>query len=243
MAQSPLPGRYLSRESYHPLADMHTVYAGRNNAWYWLNWSAPKATHRVFMEEIYPRLHHQRSIEYALKLAGLFDVRFITYDLLQGSAVRTRSLRPLFQGQTYAVFENLHCRDEVQLYALPEDADPPTTLADLLARETGAKEYQVAPNISSDRITVEAVCQDKALLVVAQSYYPGWSVMVDDGPAALRTIEGDLPAVILAPGNHRVIFSYNRPWHFHASILMTLMGIGVAASLLRRRKPSSTPSQ
>ncbi|MCK5613819.1 hypothetical protein KAR91_68780, partial [Candidatus Pacearchaeota archaeon] len=70
MKNHPSPGRYLSRESYSPLADMHASYTDRGSAWYWLNWSCPKGTHHAFMNRIYPQLHHPDTIEQALALAG-----------------------------------------------------------------------------------------------------------------------------------------------------------------------------
>lgn len=233
MKQSPMAGSYLSRESYRPLADMHTVYADRDTAWYWLNWSCPKATHRLFMGQIYRQLHHPDTIEHALALAGLFNVRFATYDLTEGPLPpETPSLRALFSGDHYAVFENLLCRDYAQLYLLDANNPLPITLSDLLARSPSAAKMSLTESATDDQIIVNVDADRPGLLLLSQSSYPGWSVKIDGRPAKLRTFEGVLPAVMIEPGSHHVTFSYRRPWYFYGAALISLITAALTIRLL-----------
>ena len=228
MRTSSLPGRYLSRESYNPLADMHTVFAQRDTAWYWLNWSCPKPTHHAFMELIYPKLHKPDTINEALALAGLFDVRFVTYDLTQGPLPpATDFLAPLFTGRYYAVFENRSCRDYVQLYPLDEGKRLPgdlTALVDLQPTQEGLSGWQ---QVGPDHLVIDIDAAEPGLLVVSQSCYPGWQAYLDRQPVELRSVGGILPALAVPAGVHQVVLKYIRPWYFHASALLSLLSLSV----------------
>lgn len=224
MKESPLPGRYLSRESYNPLADLHTHFAQRPAAWYWLNWSCPKGTHRIFLQEIYTQIHHPESIERALALAGLFHVRFVTYDLTQGPPPpSTKSLRPLFVGERYAVFENLLCRDRVQLYETGKNEPLPKNLEELLDRKRIEAEVNLQENTAQDKISIEVKTQQPALLVLSQSCFPGWKVQIDGDPVTLQTIEETLPVIRLEAGSHRIRFQYRRCWYFYLTAIISIL--------------------
>ncbi len=236
MKASDLPGRYFSRESYNPLSDMLTVYSNRPTAWYWLNWSCPKQTHRAFMGNIYPKLHHPETIENALALAGLFNVRFVTYNLLEGPLPpKTKSLEPVYAGQTCALFRNNLCRSRLQLYELKNKDDIPSKLEELIkyTEDINNITHEIEPDEIIAKVTI--VAENKGLLVFSQSTYPGWSVVIDGKPAKLITIEETLPAVVLNPGKHTVSLYYNRPWYFYMSWLITIITLGVFITFLLKQ--------
>jgi len=245
MKEHPAPGRYLSRESYNPLADMHTVFSDRTTAWYWLNWSCPKPTYKAFMDKIYAQLHHPDTINHALGLAGLFNVRFITYDLLQGQAPKTEVLESVFTGNTYAIFENSLCRDFVQTYQLDPDSKSPSTFNDLLALKPTASQKTITIS-KPDNIEIDIKCDTLTLLVLSQSYYPGWQVTADQQPISPNTIEGALPAITLEPGKHHITFSYSRPWYYYFASLLSILTLITLIYFLRRNtariatKPGAT---
>jgi hypothetical protein len=89
------------------------------------------------------------------------------------------------------------------------------------------------------RIHVDMAC--KGMLVVADSWYPGWEARVDGQPAAIHRAYGVVRAVEIGAGRHDVELVYRS-----ASIVLglscALLGIGVCAGLAyaesrARRRP------
>jgi hypothetical protein len=78
-------------------------------------------------------------------------------------------------------------------------------------------------------------------LVIARTFYPGWTARIDDGPARpVFNVNGGLQAVrVDRAGTTRVAFSY-RPTGFIASIVLSISSllavvIVMSADVLRRR--------
>lgn len=65
------------------------------------------------------------------------------------------------------------------------------------------------------RVSVEAKLRQPGLLVLTDTYYPGWSVFVDGARSALVRVNGLVRGVLLPAGAHRVEFVY-RPVSFAA---------------------------
>jgi uncharacterized membrane protein YfhO len=59
-----------------------------------------------------------------------------------------------------------------------------------------------------ERVEVEAVVGAPALLVVTDSFYPGWVATVDDVQSPIIRADHAFRAVALAPGTRRVRFVY-----------------------------------
>jgi hypothetical protein len=77
---------------------------------------------------------------------------------------------------------------------------------------------------SASRILVEAETQKSGLLILADSYYPGWEALVDGRPAKVYRANHVMRAVFLPPGKHLVEFSYE-PGSFKAGAFISLAGI------------------
>ncbi len=90
---------------------------------------------------------------------------------------------------------------------------------------------------SRTRMVVDAeVGSPAGVLVVSEAHYPGWSVTVDGAPAPLMRADYALRGVPLAPGHHRVVFSYaSAP--LRTGLLVSFFGLLVLAALglVRRR--------
>lgn len=235
MKENPVQGRCLSRESYSPLTDMHTILADQDTAWYWLNWSCPKATHSIFMSQIYEQLHKPDTIENSLGLAGLFNVRFITYNLTEGPPPPpTESLRLLHKADTCAVYENTLCRDFLQFYDFEDESSALPTLEDLCKYEPFKPKVHLEKNACGNRIDIEVESDRRLLLVLSQSLYPGWKVKVDGAKNKLASIESTLPAITVGPGKHSIIFVYRRPWYFLVSFMLSLLTMAVSLKICFR---------
>jgi hypothetical protein len=87
----------------------------------------------------------------------------------------------------------------------------------------------------SVRLAVEA--PTRALLVLTDSWYPGWSVSVDGRPAQIRRVNWHFRGVFLEPGEHRVRFDYRPRGIVPAAVvsLLALAAFGVVLSVGGRR--------
>jgi Bacterial membrane protein YfhO len=84
---------------------------------------------------------------------------------------------------------------------------------------------------SSLQIAVEMSC--RGLLVVSDSWYPGWRAQVDGKPAAIWKVNTAIRGVIVTAGRHNVTMQY-RPFSVYFGFLCTLAGLAGAIVLQRR---------
>lgn len=142
------------------------------------------------------------------------------------------------------------------------DADQAATLAALAAPEfdprteaviAAAASYQAPAAATAtesatvlayeaERVVVQAVVASDGLLVLADTFYPGWQATVDGAPTPILRANLLFRAVALTPGSHEVIFTYQPTrWRTGAAIsLLTLLGLLaiVAATQIGFRRPS-----
>ncbi|MFZ4396349.1 MAG: hypothetical protein ACOYOU_12070 [Kiritimatiellia bacterium] len=73
-------------------------------------------------------------------------------------------------------------------------------------------------------IVIEAQTPRLALLLLADTYYPGWYATVDGQPAPILRANLAHRAVLLTPGTHRVVFAY-RPASVRHGLFLTGIGL------------------
>jgi hypothetical protein len=62
-----------------------------------------------------------------------------------------------------------------------------------------------------DRIDIEAATESRGLLVLADTLYPGWHATIDGVPQPILRANRLMRALLLEPGSHRVVFTYDPP--------------------------------
>lgn len=99
------------------------------------------------------------------------------------------------------------------------------------------------------RVTLSARTGAPAILVLSDAMYPGWQAAVDGTEAPILTADTIFRAVYLAPGEHRIEFTYD-PASFKLGAAISLGTLGLLAvlamlalrvqgtSALRGRRPS-----
>jgi hypothetical protein len=75
-----------------------------------------------------------------------------------------------------------------------------------------------------DRLDVDVSVRRKGLLVVSDAWDPGWKATVDGHETKVERVNYVMRAVRVAPGDHRVEFSY-RPWSFTAGWIVSLAAL------------------
>ncbi len=76
------------------------------------------------------------------------------------------------------------------------------------------------------RVEARLDCPTRQLLVVAESYHPGWLVRVDGRPQPVHRINGDFLGCLVGPGSRQVIFEF-RPRSLSAGRAIAFCGLGL----------------
>ncbi|MBW2269465.1 MAG: YfhO family protein [Deltaproteobacteria bacterium] len=112
---------------------------------------------------------------------------------------------------------------------LPEEvAAKPAELGSVRFIEDGAR-----------RVELEVDARTHALLVLADTHYPGWQAEIDGERVPILPANHLFRAVAVKPGNKRVVFSY-RPRSLWIGAVISLASLGVL--LLLARKPRGSPT-
>jgi uncharacterized membrane protein YfhO len=83
---------------------------------------------------------------------------------------------------------------------------------------------------SPTRLEVDVELPRPGILVVSESYYPGWRARVDGAPAEILRADYLLRGVELDAGAHHVSFEY-RPWSLRIGAVASLAGVAAAGGL------------
>jgi hypothetical protein len=132
--------------------------------------------------------------------------------------------------------------DDQAYAALADPAWHPDSEAVLLGGPSLAEpSFKAAPvqweSYSPDASVLTAVCAAPAVLVLAQTWYPGWKATVDGEPQAVLKADGALSGLALGPGQHRIELRYTEPslaWGAAACALACLALGGLLWSERRR---------
>ncbi len=87
---------------------------------------------------------------------------------------------------------------------------------------------------SWNRMLMETESVGEQLLVVADTYSPGWKAEIDGSPAPILSVFGLIRGVVVPPGRHEVMMSYEPP-HFRWGVLATLSGLLITGICIGRR--------
>jgi hypothetical protein len=98
------------------------------------------------------------------------------------------------------------------------------------------------------RVKIQTSLNSPGVLVLADSFYPGWRAFVDGRPTEILRANLFFRGVLLEPGDHRVEFRY-QPRSFIVGMSISVMTVGILIAIyLRKRwqhhpragRPSST---
>jgi len=201
----------------------------------------------------YAGLEPQRRLDYsllpALRVAG---VRWV-----QGNAstLRIEGLKP-HDGLWLEVPDPL---PRVRLVTqCRTSADPARDIAQIDPETTALCEVPLALPVSEPgkailtaespgHLEIEVECPASQLLVVAESYHPGWCAVVDARPQELFRVNGDFMGCLVPPGKHRVVLAFqpsslSRGWTT-SYLGLSLLGICFLGALFGAKTPSAECDQ
>lgn len=94
------------------------------------------------------------------------------------------------------------------------------------------REGAVVAKQTVNTVTVDARAACRGMLILADTYYPGWTAQVDGRAAPIYEVDGALRGVVLEAGAHRVVFRY-RPLSALLGGILSLAGV-IGACLMAR---------
>jgi hypothetical protein len=94
----------------------------------------------------------------------------------------------------------------------------------------------VIASYGPEQVRVTARSTGSSVLVVSDSWDPGWEATVDGDPAPVLVVDHALRGVALGPGTHTVVFAYRPDW-LQLGIVITAVAafatVGFAAGIDR----------
>ena len=148
-----------------------------------------------------------------------------------GEAALDAFTRPGFDGRRVAVTEK-------RLPGLPETD----------AAGSGAAPAGTARIVSyePERVIVEARADRRGLLVLGDTYFPGWKATVDGRSAPVHQVDYVLRGVRVTPGTHTVEFRYE-PLSWRIGWILSLLSLpglilAIVVGWRRRRRTTARPS-
>jgi len=86
------------------------------------------------------------------------------------------------------------------------------------------------------RVTITTQSQQPQLLLLTDTFYPGWKTTIDSEPTQILRANHAFRAVSLPAGNHQIVFKYD-PLSVKLGMVVSLIGLSLAAYEIIRRHP------
>ena len=99
----------------------------------------------------------------------------------------------------------------------------------------GGQDAVTLTSYKPSSVSIHANMNCAGMLVLSDTYYPGWRARVDGRPAEIREVDLALRGVMVPKGSHDVTFSY-LPWSIIAGATMTLIGVFAVVVLASRSR-------
>jgi hypothetical protein len=149
----------------------------------------------------------------ALPLAGRTDHAYV-YRVPNTARVRfaaaARAVSSENEGVNRLVADDFDPDREVVVHDVA-DAPPHPTVADTAANAARATGRATIAHEDAQELIIDADASQDGFLLVADTYYPGWSAEIDGRPAPIYRANLMLRAVPLPRGHHTVRFVYDPP--------------------------------
>lgn len=81
------------------------------------------------------------------------------------------------------------------------------------------------------RLHVRVDCPTRQLLVVSESYHPGWRAEVDGRPLPVMPANGDFLGCVVPPGVHEVVLEF-QPRSLSVGLIVSCLGLAMVAAIV-----------
>jgi hypothetical protein len=193
----------------------------------------------------------QTSEEKLRFLAGLNVGYVLSMHEIESPLLRLDSTFPVNSPQPFRLYRLLNRLPRAFLTDTQGPADGTLAFRDQLSvvsDETGLETPSVSQvqirEYRPNRVQMEAESDRTCLLVLLDSYYPGWKAYVDDNPVPVVAANFVYRAIEFPKGHHRVDFRYEPKSFMYGAAISACTGLawGVAwlVNLLRRKQPTAS---
>jgi hypothetical protein len=111
------------------------------------------------------------------------------------------------------------------------ETDRPSELSPFLSRvDPDPAETVTVVKDEPRRVELTAVLRSPGLVVLADVYYPGWTLTVDGRPAEILRTNRVMRGAAVPAGTHRLVFRYE-PLSFRAGLWLSMAGIIALATV------------
>lgn len=165
----------------------------------------------------------------------LFRIRQNSYPLVFSDGHTQIYQNPGSLPRAYFVSQILAVSDEAGLAKiLDQPTFDPTQTAVLFSSSATATASGAINNYSSrpNSFSFTAKAASSGLLMIANSYDPGWRAFIDNQPSPVYRANGGLMAITVPAGVHRIDFRYSPPFIGLALLLTSLSWLGTTALYL-----------
>ncbi len=199
-------------------------------------------------------LSHVEDLQLDARLWGLLNVRYLVADHEQNEPRpgweligQARQDGPwLFENRellprTFVVFETVVDEDPMRLRTIEvaRQALVDRPIPELVGG-TGEPVTATIVSESPRRVEIQATTSQPGLLVLSDSYFPGWTATVNGSPREIHRVNIALRGVLLSSGEHTVVFTYQPRW-FQIGVVVSLVGWLLALAMLLPRLLRRSP--
>ena len=124
-----------------------------------------------------------------------------------------------------AAVEYLHGGGDLTARVAVESASLPPGLPDDMDGSVRLASYR------PQEVELEASLRTPGLVVLTDTFYPGWEATVDDVPTPILRANHFARGVFAPAGEHRIVFRY-RPWSYRAGMLISLGTAGILLTVV-----------
>jgi len=165
---------------------------------------------------------------------GAKEMEIVDARLVQTTEGAHLGLRPFYDGDMF-IYENQAalprgiCVPRRVLGVSRPPGDFPgglgiaSALPDLMSRISGTTSVRV---YEAGRVVMEASVDEACVLLLQDTWYPGWRAEVDGAETPLLRTDLGILAVPLEQGEHEVVMAY-KPWSFKLGLGLSLLGISI----------------
>ena len=111
------------------------------------------------------------------------------------------------------------------------DGHPPPEASAVTGQ--ASEDVQLVDVGDPDRVELTASLASPGWVVLADTFYPGWSATIDGVATPVYPADVLFRAVFVPAGTHRIVFRYEAP-AFHLGLVFAVVGLALSASLLVR---------
>jgi hypothetical protein len=144
----------------------------------------------------------------------------------------------LYQADPFWRVANRHVYDPHEVAWLDDTAWPRARMF-----VTSIDAPSAAPSLPNERVTVKRYDPDRVeldaflerpgVVILADTFYPGWTLTVDNAPTEVLRVNHAMRGALVSAGHHRLVYRY-RPRSFVLGLALSVMGALVVGLMVLR---------